>query len=79
MPELKTCPKRITKKNHSEEECRMKFLEHDNTHHHNHVQLYTDGSKSSIGVGCAVSVDGIVHQRRISSSATVFSGINCHY
>ena len=51
------CDKPVTKKNLSEEEVRSRllsrFLEHDAVQL-SQTKLYTDGSKSGNGVGCAV-------------------------
>ena len=47
------CDKPVTKKNLSEEEVRSRFLEHDAVHF-SQIKLYTIGSKSGNGVGCAV-------------------------
>ena len=54
LPNFNICPKLITKKNASAEECKYQFLAHDNENHAEHIKVFTDGSKSSDGVGCAV-------------------------
>ena len=73
MPQIRTCPKMMTKKNKSEEECRAKFLDHDNCHHSNHVKVFTDGSKSTTGVGAAVLIEDTIYQSKLPSTASVYT------
>ena len=72
VPEAKICGKFFTKKNYSEEEVRSKFLEHD-TIHSDQCKLYTDGSKSDRGVGCAVFHEGTAYTAELPDSASVFT------
>ena len=65
MPKLNVCPKIVTKKNTSDEECRSRFLDHDNSHHKNHIRVFTDGSKSSAGVGAAALIEGTIPKQTV--------------
>ena len=73
LPTLNVCPKLLTKKNTSTEECKAKFLAHDCEAHAGHVKVFTDGSKTSEGAGCAVYVNDTVYQAKLPSMATTFT------
>ena len=73
MPQVQICPKTIIKKKSSTEECRYKFLQHNSHVHRNHTKVFTDGSKTSNGVGSAVFIDNTIHQSRLSNCASVFT------
>ena len=72
VPEASCCPKNIIKKDHSEEEIKAQFLEHDLVHK-DEEKIYTDGSKSEDGVGCAVVYDNSVYVAKLPDSASVFT------
>ena len=72
IPEPSICPSTITKNGHAIEEINVKFLDHDCCHK-NDVKIYTDGSKSANGVGCAVIHDDSSYLAKLPSSASVFT------
>ena len=72
VPDVSVCEKTIVKKNASEEEMRTKFLEH-NICHRNHTKLYTDGSKSDSGVGCAVIHEDTAYPAKLPDYASIFT------
>ena len=51
---------------------RAKFLEHDATHS-NQTKIYTDGSKSGCGVGCAVIHEGTAYAAKLPDTASIFT------
>ena len=71
VPEVCVCNKPVTKKNLSEEEVRSRFLEHDAVHL-SQTKLYTDGSKSGSGVGCAVIHEDTAYISKLPDYASVF-------
>ena len=73
FPKMNVCPKLLVKKNVTSEECKAKFLEHDHLNHSDHVKVFTDGSKSCNGVGCAVYIDSTTYQAKLSPMASVFT------
>ena len=50
----------------------MKFLEHDQIHSKS-IKLFTDGSKTSSGVGCAVVHSDTSYVGRLSDNASIFT------
>ena len=72
VPKVSVCDKCVTKKDTSTEEIREKFLEHD-VLHKGHTKLYTDGSKSGSGVGCAVIYEGTPYTAKLPDSASIFT------
>ena len=72
IPEIDCCKKEISRKNKSEEEIKARFLDHDKVHSGD-VKIYTDGSKSVDGVGCAVIHDDSSYVAKLSDSASVFT------
>ena len=68
LPEVNICGKNLTKNMKSNEEIRAQFLEH-NTKHSKQDKLYTDGSKSVDGVGCAVVHNGASYSDKLPNSA----------
>ena len=72
IPEVNCCKKVICKKNISEEEIKAKFLDHDSIHV-NQEKIFTDGSKSSDGVGCAIIYNDFVEQAKLPDTASVFT------
>ena len=72
VPEIECCKKQISKKNQSPEEIKARFLDHDETHLGD-VKIYTDGSKSADGVGCAVIHDDSAYVAKLSDFASVFT------
>ena len=72
IPDASVCKKSVVKKNASEEEIRSKFLEH-NICHKNHKKLYTDGSKSENGVGCAVIHEDEAYPAKLPDCASIFT------
>ena len=72
IPQINSCVKGISKKTQSPEEIKVRFLEHDQVHK-NYVKIYTDGSKSPNGVGCAVVHKDGSHVGKLSDYASVFT------
>ena len=72
VPEASVCDQSVTKKNRSEEEVKSKFLDHDVVHK-DHIKLYTDGSKSGSGVGCAVIHEGTAYTAKLPDCASIFT------
>ena len=62
----------LTKKSMSDQEMKMRFLDHDIIHSDS-VKLYTDGSKSPDGVGCAVIHNENYYVGRMSDNASIFT------
>ena len=79
IPEISKCSIEITKKNTPIEQVKSIFLEHDRIHK-DHVKIFTDGSKSYSGIGCAVIHDGTSYLTKLPDSASIFTaeitGIN---
>ena len=71
IPKAKLCPKAIVKKNIFDQMIKALFLEHDV--HVGEYKLYTDGSKSSEGVGFAVVADDFCGFAKLSSSASIYT------
>ena len=71
-PEPSVCAKTIVKRGSSDQEVKLRFLEHDRTHAHS-IKLYTDGSKTADGVGCAVFYNDSSYVGRLSNHASVFT------
>ena len=72
VPEVCVCDKPATKKNLSEEEVRSRFLELDAVHL-GQTKLYTDGSKSGNGMGCAVIHEDTAYISKLPDYASVFT------
>ena len=72
VPEVKLCEKVVSRTGKSNEEIKAQFLDH-NDKHLKHEQLFTDGSKSKEGVGCAVVHNGTSYVAKLPDSASVFS------
>lgn len=72
IPEPLVCEKSFNKKDCTEEEIRGKFLEHDLTHA-NYTKVYTDGSKSDSGVGCAIIFGDTAYTAKLPDSASIFT------
>ena len=51
----------------------MKYLQHLSSNHQNHVKIFTDGSKSSEGVGSAFLLDDVIYQGRLSCYASGYT------
>ena len=71
-PEPKICKKTMVKKSMSTQEVKMQFLEHDETHSRS-IKVFTDGSKTSSGVGCAVVHGSSSYAGRLCNNASIFS------
>ena len=71
-PNIRICPVRHDKKNHSDAQLKASFLEHA-SEHVNSVGIYTDGSKSSVGVGCSVVTPDTVIKKRLPSNSSAFT------
>ena len=71
-PDVHICTKQIKKKDHPEEEIKHKFLEHD-IEHRNEKKIYTDGSKSEDGVGCAAVCEGESYIRKLPDFSSIFT------
>ena len=72
IPEISSCEVSTYKKAQSKEEKRVNFYEHNNIHK-DCTKLFTDGSKSEGGVGCAVILDNTAHVAKLPDSASVFT------
>ena len=73
LPDFNVCSKLLVKNNLSAEECKAKFLLHDHVNHANQVKVFTDGSKSDGGVGCAVYIENTIHQTKLPPMASIFT------
>ena len=71
-PEPKVCNKTVVKKSMPVEEVKMRFLEHDEVHSKS-IKIYTDGSKTSSGVGCAVIHGNNFHAGRLTNNASIYT------
>ena len=72
VPEIKICSIKTNKKCMPEEQIKANFLEHDSTHK-GQVKIFTDGSKSEIGVGCAVVRGGEVYEAKLPDSSSIYT------
>ena len=70
MPSINYCKKKMSKKNASDKVIRSMFLEHD-IEHQGQEKIYTDGSKSDDGVGCAVIYKNTSYVVKLPDSASV--------
>ena len=66
-PNISVCPVRNGKKACSDTQLKSNFLEHADTE-----VIYTDGSKSSLGVGCSVVTPDNVIKKRLPSNSSSF-------
>ena len=71
IPKAKLCQKAIVKKNTSDQMIKL-FLEHDEVND-GEYKIYTDGSKSSEGVGFAAVADDFCDSAKLSSSASIYT------
>ncbi|XP_076045036.1 uncharacterized protein LOC143027585 [Oratosquilla oratoria] len=72
VPQVERCSVNIVKKNSPPEVVRAKFLEHDRQHVKD-FKIFTDGSKSNEGVGCAVVTRDHSRLGRLSNAASSFT------
>ena len=72
IPEVCICAKNTSRSGLSNEEVRTQFLDHS-SEHVSHEKIYTDGSKSKEGVGCAVVHNDTSYVAKLPNSASVFS------
>ena len=72
IPDTNICKKTIVKKEMSSQEMHSIFLEHNSIHRHQE-KIFTDGSKSREGVGCALPYKQNSYQARLSNKASVFT------
>ena len=72
IPKAKLCQKTIVKKDTSDQIVKSMFLEHDETHGDDY-KIYTDGSKSSGGVGFAVVTDDFYDAAKMPHTASVYT------
>ena len=70
-PPIRVCLPIGGKKNSSNEVLKSEFLKHASDHQGQSV--FTDGSKSSEGVGCAVVTGDTVIRRKLPSSCSIFT------
>ena len=70
-PPIRVCLPIGGKKNSSNEVLKSEFLKHASDHQGQSV--FTDGSKSSEGVGCAVVTGDAVIRRKLPSSCSIFT------
>ena len=56
----------------SDAELKASFISHA-SEHENSISIYTDGSKSSEGVGCAVVTPDTVIKKKLPSISSVFT------
>ena len=71
-PSISICPVKYSKRTCSDAQLKAGFLEHASDHKHT-VSIYTDGSKSSEGVGCSVITEEEVIKKKLPPSASVFT------
>ena len=71
-PKVKICPTLGNKKESSNNEMKSLFLEHA-TRHSKAVDIFTDGSKTTDGVGFSVIVPGSSIKRKLSFNFSVFT------
>ena len=72
MLDIKRCTTGIVKKNSTPEEVHAKFSEHDQQHTKD-FKIFTDGSKSTDGVGCAIVTRDLSRLGRLPNSASSFT------
>ena len=72
IPEVERCSINVSKKNSSPQEVKAKFIEHDHKHEKD-FKIFTDGSKSALGTGCAVITKGHYKVGRLSNLASSFT------
>ena len=72
IPQVEHCVSDICKKNSSPQQVRAKFLEHDREHAEA-FKIFTDGSKSNEGTGCAVVTGNHSRVGRLPNSASSFT------
>ena len=70
-PNINICPVRVDKRRYSDAQLKTIFLEHASEHVNSGV-FYTDGSKSSVGVGCSVITPDNVIKKRLPSIFSSF-------
>ena len=70
-PNISICPIRDVKKRCSDAQLKSSFLEHASEHADSEA-IYTDGSKSSLGVGCSVVTPDNVIKKRLPSNSSSF-------
>ena len=71
-PEIKSCSININKQSSNPRELKQRFLEHMLEHDHQ-TNIFTDGSKSDNGVGCAALIGEEVLKKKLPSNCTIFS------
>ena len=71
-PNLTVCHDIGNKKNRSDGELKASFLDHA-AEHNNSVAIYTDGSKTTSGVGCSVVTPERIIKKRLPPSFSVFT------
>ena len=72
VPEIPCCSRKISRKNIAEEHLKASFLEHD-VNHEGQEKIYTDGSKSQNGVGCAVVYGNEIYEAKLPQFASVYT------
>ena len=71
-PNMEICSIKGSKKNDSDIQLRASFLEHS-SEHDDSCHIYTDGSKSSSGVGCSVVTPDNIIKKRLPSNSSVYT------
>ena len=72
IPEARVCKINLSKQNKSCESIKSCFLEHD-TDHIGETKIFTDGSKSEEGVGCAVIFEKKPYLFKLPDYASIFT------
>ena len=73
FPDVSVCPPIIdTKKDLPSDACKASFLEHSSTHSGS-IHVFTDGSKSDVGVGYSVIFPSFCRGGSLPSVASVFT------
>ena len=72
IPEPSICPKILISSSKIYRLLRARFYDHDRIHC-NSIKIYTDGSKTSDGVGCSVIHDDSSYVGRLSNNASIFT------
>lgn len=71
-PPVKVCLTAGGKKTNPIEQIKSEFLKHASNHHKG-IGIYTDGSKSTKGVGCAMVTGDVVISRKLPPTCSIFT------
>ena len=71
-PNISICPINDNKKISSDAQLKASFLDHYSKHNASY-SIYTDGSKSPVGVGCSVVSQDAIIKKKLPSNSSVFT------